>query len=74
MKERDVVLALYAQTVPIMLTYYINNKNGPSLFSTDSPEEAGFVCASFARAFIESFASEALDGDLRLIDIDLENQ
>ena len=73
MKERDVVLALYAQTVRTMLEYYINNAGGPAIGQyADDPGEAGYVCAQWVRKFLEGFIEEGC-GHLGLIDLDQED-
>lgn len=73
MKERDVVLALYAQTVRVMLEYYINNAGGPGIGQyADDPVEAGYVCAKWVSQFLEGFIEEGCR-PLGLIDVDQED-
>ena len=73
MKERDVVLALYAQTVRTMLEYYINNAGGPAIGRyADDPEEAGYVCAEFVKKFLEGYIEEGC-GPNGIIQVDQED-
>jgi len=73
MTERLVAWALYAQTVRVMLEYYINNAGGPNVrIYEDDPEEAGYVCAKFVKKFLEGYIEEGC-GPNGIIEVDQEH-